>query len=126
MERKSHNLVQIEFFQAKDCPYCPTVRKMLLELIDSELGKHVIIAEIDINSPIGRELAKHYQLKGVPSIAMNGKLKFAGVPHPLLFLNEIKRLLKDNKRPKPKLQNHDYIKRSELPKKDDTELSFYT
>ncbi|NVM28834.1 MAG: thioredoxin family protein [Candidatus Helarchaeota archaeon] len=126
MEQKSGTLVHIEFFQAKDCPYCPTVRKMLLDLLESDLKNYVIIEEIDITSPIGQQRAKKYKLKGVPSIAMNGKFKFAGVPHPMLFYNEIKRLIKGEKRPKPKLPASEYVKGSDLPKKDEGDLPFYT
>jgi len=126
MEQKPSIIVHIEFFQAKECPYCPTVRKILLdELFNSELGKFLLIEEIDINTPIGRERSKKYQLKGVPSLAINGKLKFAGIPHPVLLKNEVKRLV-TGETPKPKRPKQKFFKPSELPKNDEGELPFYT
>ena len=126
MDQKPSILVHIEFFQAKDCPYCPTVRKMLLEeLFKSELGKFLLIEEIDVNTAVGRERSKRYKLKGVPSLAFNGKLKFAGIPHPVLLKNEVKRLIK-GETPKPKDPKQKLFKPSELHKKDEGELPFYT
>ncbi len=126
MEQKPSILVHIEFFQAKDCPYCPTVRKMLLdELFNSELGKYLLIEEIDINTSVGRERSKKYKLKGVPSLAFNGKLKFAGIPHPVLLKNEVKRLVK-GETPKPKRSKQKFLKPADLTKNDERELPFYT
>lgn len=122
-------LVHIEFFYAKDCPYCPSVKKMLLELLESDTGKYVIIEEIDINSQIGKDRLKNYNLKGVPSLAINGTLKFAGVPHPILFLNEVKRQIEkqqQSQKSQSTIPQPPFLRPSEVPKNDESELSFYT
>ncbi|MHA1267065.1 MAG: thioredoxin family protein [Candidatus Helarchaeota archaeon] len=121
-------LVHIEFFKARDCPYCPTVKKMLLELLESDLGKYLIIEEIDIHTSIGRERMKPYKLKGVPSIAMNGTLKFAGIPHPILFRNEVRRLIKKTqpKKADSASSKPSFTKHSNFSKRDNGEISFYT
>ncbi|MFX1297909.1 MAG: thioredoxin family protein [Promethearchaeota archaeon] len=125
MKQDSEGFIHIEFFSAKHCPHCPIVRKMLKELIESELGMHVIIEEIDIHSSIGQERVKFYKnAKGVPAIAIDGKMKFIGVPPPILLFNEVKRLVKGQHKPNPSKPNH--IKPPQFPKKSDDELSFYT
>ncbi len=125
MEIEPIEFVHIEFFYAEECPYCPTVRKMIDELINSKLGLQVIVEEIDINSPAGQERVKLYKkLKGVPAVAIDGTLKFMGVPHPTLLFNEVKKIAHKNKTPKrakPK-----YTPPSKIPRKSDDELSFYT
>ncbi|MHA1131401.1 MAG: thioredoxin family protein [Candidatus Helarchaeota archaeon] len=116
--------VHIEFFYGEDCPYCPTVRKMLDELIKSELGSHVIIEAININSPAGTSRVRFYsKLKGVPAIAIDGILKFMGVPHPTKLFNEVKKLTIQNKESEPaKFKFHSP---SKFSKKGDN-LTFYT
>jgi len=93
METESKPLINIEFFYSKECLYYPHVLETLQELIESDLGFYLIIEVIDVNSPAGKKHAKHYELKAVPSIAIEGNLKFMGVPHPTLLSNEIRKLL---------------------------------
>lgn len=119
-------LVHIEFFQSNDSPYCETVRKMLLDILASDIGKNLLIEEVDINSEAGKTKAKSYQLKNVPSIAINGRMKFIGVPHPVLLFNEVKRIIREEQPKKPGPPKTQYVGSPKFPKKKDDEFSLYT
>jgi thioredoxin 1 len=128
MEPECKTVICIEFIYAEECPYCPTVKQMLLDLLESEaVNDFIIIEEIDINSAIGKERAFKYKLKGVPAIALNGKLKFQGVPHPTLLLGEVKRLIRESQNPKPlKPQKSQPIIPPDVSDKSDNDMFFYT
>jgi len=128
MEPESQIIICIEFIYSEECPYCPLVKNMLLELLDSKIvGDHLIIEEIDINSSIGKERALKYNLKGVPAIALNGKLKFQGVPSPTLLFGEVNKLVSGSKSLKPPVQQKSHcLNPPDISKKSDTDLSFYT
>lgn len=123
--------IHIEFFYSTDCPYCPSARKLLAELIESELGLHIIIEEVNVESPAGMNRLKMYpDFRGVPSIAINGKMKFVGIPHPTLLFNEVKRLIEEEQKinfPKyPDYPSSPSKKSSDISKDGKDKFSFYT
>ena len=126
MEIKAEGFIHIEFFYSNQCPYCPTVRKILKDLIKSKLGLYVIVEEINVNSIAGTQRMQNYEkIRGVPAIAIEGQLKFMGIPHPSSLYSEVKNLIKQNIKPKsPRPEK--FIKPPELPKKSDDEFSLYT
>jgi len=124
MEAKIPTLINIEFFYAKDCPYCPHVLETLQDLIKTELGPHIIIELIDVESPAGKERAKRYDIKAVPSIAIEGTLKFMGVPHPTLISDEIRKLISNYESIKPLKQEP--MEPPSFPEKQNNESSLYT
>ncbi|MDD1778449.1 MAG: thioredoxin family protein [Candidatus Helarchaeota archaeon] len=128
MKKPSEPLIHIEFFWSPSCPYCPNVQEMLEDLINSELGKYLIIEMIDVDSPVGQTRAKSYALKGVPSLAINGHLKFIGVPHPSLLNLEIRKLVNKREEKSRALEpvQPPQIDPSPLPEKQDTDFSLYT
>jgi len=67
----------IEMFTSPGCANCPAVKKMLKEL-SSELKEDITIEEVDITVDPTR--AAQYSLMSVPAVAINGILKFVGVP----------------------------------------------
>jgi small redox-active disulfide protein 1 len=127
MKKPTEPLIHIEFFWSPSCPYCPNVQDMLEDLINTDLGPYIIVEMIDVDSPVGQARAKAYGVKGVPSLAIDGHLKFIGVPHPSLLTNEIRKLV--NKHEKP--QRLEPIQPAEhdpspLPEKHDNEFPLYT
>jgi hypothetical protein len=97
---------------------------MLQDLVKTDVGPNIIIELIDVDSPAGRERAKHYQIKGVPSIAMEGTLKFMGVPHLSLVTNEIRKLISNYGPIKPPKQEP--MEPPSFTEKLDNEFSLYT
>jgi len=67
----------IEMFTSPGCANCPAVKKMLKELSDELVGD-ITIEEVDITVDPTR--AAQYGLMSVPAVAINGILKFVGVP----------------------------------------------
>jgi thioredoxin 1 len=67
----------IEMFTSPGCANCPAVKKMLKEL-SSELEGDITIEEVDITVDTTR--ASQYGVMSVPAVAINGILKFVGVP----------------------------------------------
>jgi predicted DsbA family dithiol-disulfide isomerase len=129
MKKPSESLIHIEFFWSPSCPYCPNVQEMLEDLINTDLGHYIIVEMIDVESPVGQARAQSYKLKGVPSIAIDGHLKFIGVPHPSLLSNEIRKLVNKQEKPTqiaPEPVQPTQIDPSPLPEKQDNEFSLYT
>lgn len=69
--------VYVEEFSSPGCVGCPAVREMLKEL-SAELEGEIEIEEVDITVDTTR--AAQYGIMSVPAIALNGVLKFIGVP----------------------------------------------
>jgi len=69
--------VYVEEFMSPGCVGCPAVKEMLEEL-SGEFGDKLIVEEVDITVDTTR--ASQYGIMSVPAIAVNGILKFMGVP----------------------------------------------
>ncbi|MCD6583893.1 MAG: thioredoxin family protein [Candidatus Omnitrophica bacterium] len=69
--------VYIEEFMSPGCVGCPAVKQMLEELV-KELDGEITIEEVDISVDSARAI--QYGVMSVPAIAINGILKFIGVP----------------------------------------------
>jgi thioredoxin 1 len=69
--------VYIEEFMSPGCVGCPAVKEMLKGLSE-ELSGEITIEEVDITVDTSR--AAQYGVMSVPAIAINGELKFMGVP----------------------------------------------
>jgi len=67
----------IEMFTSPGCANCPAVKKMLKEL-SNELKGDITIEEVDVTVDPMR--AAQYGVMMVPAVAINGILKFVGVP----------------------------------------------
>ena len=69
--------VYVEEFMSPGCVGCPAVKEMLKEL-SGEFGDKLTVEEVDITVDTTR--ATQYGIMSVPAIAINGILKFMGVP----------------------------------------------
>jgi thioredoxin 1 len=69
--------VYVEEFMSPGCVGCPAVQEMLKELSIEFKGK-LIVEEVDITVDTAR--ATQYGIMSVPAVAVNGILKFVGVP----------------------------------------------
>ena len=67
----------IEDFMSPGCVGCPAVKEMLKSLSE-ELSGEITIEEVDITVDTAR--AAQYGIMSVPALAINGELKFMGVP----------------------------------------------
>ena len=78
----------IELFSSEGCQDCEAVKKLLDQIIQQQTGLELEI--VDIAEDASR--AEEYGIISVPSIVINGELKFAGeVPDP----EQLKNILND-------------------------------
>jgi len=70
--------VYVEEFMSPGCVGCPVVKGMLKSL-SQELDGDITTEEVDITVDTTR--AAQYGIMSVPAIAINGELKFMGVPN---------------------------------------------
>ena len=78
----------VEEFMSPGCVGCPAVKEMLKNLSE-ELGGNITVEEVDITVDTTR--AAQYGVMSVPAIAINGELKFTGVPRK----EELKKVLQE-------------------------------
>jgi len=80
--------VYVEEFMSPGCVGCPQVKEMLKSLSE-ELSGEITIEEVDITVDTAR--AVQYGIMSVPALAINGELKFMGVPKK----EELKKVLQE-------------------------------
>ena len=80
--------VYVEDFMSPGCVGCPVVKEMLKGLSE-ELNGEITVEEVDITVDTTR--AAQYGVMSVPAIAINGVLKFMGVPKK----EELKKVLEE-------------------------------
>jgi thioredoxin 1 len=71
--------VEIEVYTSPTCPYCPHAMKLLNEVAPS-FGQNVTVEEVNSWSEEGQTRALKHGIMAVPTIVINGKVKFVGVP----------------------------------------------
>ena len=69
--------VYVEEFTSPGCGGCPAVKAMLEEL-SHEFRDRLIVEEVNIADDAAR--AAQYGIMTVPAVAINGMLKFMGIP----------------------------------------------
>jgi predicted thioredoxin/glutaredoxin len=70
-------MVKVQLVYTKQCVYCPSAKILFKDL--KKLYKFDY-EEIDAMSPEGQKLVAKYSIMAVPSIIVDGKLMWAGVP----------------------------------------------
>ena len=79
--------VHVELFVAPDCPYCPSVARLVHKLaVESER----VTADV-IEAGEFPELAARYGVEAVPSLVVNGRLAMAGSRPDRRFVEEVLR-----------------------------------
>jgi small redox-active disulfide protein 1 len=71
--------VEIEVYTSPTCPYCPHAIKLLNDVAPS-FDQNVVVEEVNSWSEEGQTRALKYGIMAVPTIVINGKIKFVGLP----------------------------------------------
>lgn len=71
--------VKIELFYTPGCPVCPMAKRLVRDILP-EFGPAADIEVEEVNAWIQMDRAANYGLTAVPAIAINGELKFMGLP----------------------------------------------
>ncbi|HYB92579.1 MAG TPA: MJ0307 family thioredoxin [archaeon] len=80
--------VKIEVFCSPYCPHCPRAVEVV-NTVAKRFGEKVTVEEINTFTPEGEEKADAYGIFAVPTIVINGKVKFTGAPSEQEFLATI-------------------------------------
>jgi glutaredoxin len=70
--------VKVEVFSAPQCSGCKEAKSLLKKVIDSVDAANIDYQEVDITEDMDR--AQSVGVRSAPSIAIDGKLSFTGVP----------------------------------------------
>ena len=70
-------MVKVQLVYTKSCVYCPTTKQIFKDLKKQYKFDY---EEIDAMSPEGQKLVTKYSIMAVPSIIVDGRLQWTGVP----------------------------------------------
>lgn len=70
--------VKIEVFYSEKCPYCPDAIALVHE-VNTEFSD-TTVEEVNTSTSEGAARAVGYQVFAVPTIVINGKVSFVGLP----------------------------------------------
>ena len=84
--------VKIEVFYSDNCPYCPAAMELVREV--SAKFSDVTVEEVNTSTSEGATRAGDYQIFTVPTIVINGKVSFVGVPDKKELIDAVETKLK--------------------------------
>lgn len=70
-------MVKVQLVYTKHCVYCPAAKSLFKDLKKNYKFDY---EEIDAMSPEGQEIVSKFNIMSVPSIIIDNKLAFTGVP----------------------------------------------
>ncbi len=70
-------MVKVTLVHSEKCHFCPTAQKMWRELKEQYDFEY---EEIDLDTPKGREIAKEFKIRSIPTTIIDDKVAFVGVP----------------------------------------------
>ncbi|WP_456423882.1 thioredoxin family protein [Thermococcus sp.] len=79
IETKPKRKVVIEVITSPGCPYCPIAVQMAKELEGKYEG--VVARELSVATPEGQRKAMEHNILGTPTILIDNRVEFIGVPN---------------------------------------------
>jgi thiol-disulfide isomerase/thioredoxin len=70
-------MVKVQLVYTKTCAYCPIAKQLFKDLKKQHKFDY---EEIDAMTPEGQKLAAKYSILAVPTIIVDGKVQWVGVP----------------------------------------------
>lgn len=83
--------VVIEVITSPTCPYCPIAVQMAQEIARKYQG--IVVKELSVATPEGRKKAMEHNILGTPTILINNRVEFIGVPSFVEFERRVKEKL---------------------------------
>jgi len=83
--------VVIEVITSPGCPYCPIAWAMAQEIARKYDG--VIAKEVSVATPEGQKKAMDHNIMGTPTILINNRVEFIGVPNFAEFERKVRQYL---------------------------------
>jgi small redox-active disulfide protein 1 len=84
--------VKIEVFYSDTCPYCPNAIALVRE-VSAEFSD-TTVEEVNTSTSEGAARAGGYQIFTVPTIVINGKVSFVGLPDKKELIEAVETSLK--------------------------------
>ena len=72
--------VYVEVLTSPNCPYSPKALRIAETVTRKTFGESVVLREISVATSEGEMIANEYQIEATPTITINGKIAFVGVP----------------------------------------------
>ncbi len=82
-------MIKIEIFKSKNCPHCDPATEIVKRVTKKSKGVEVI--ETYLESPGGAAKALMFGVESVPTILINEKIAFVGVPEEAKLERAIKK-----------------------------------
>ncbi len=70
-------MVKVQLVYTKSCVYCPAAKQIFKDLKKAHKFEY---EEVDASTPEGQKLAMKYSIMSVPTIIVDGKVQWVGVP----------------------------------------------
>jgi len=83
--------VIIEIITSPTCPYCPIAWAMAQEIARKYEG--VVAKEVSVATPEGQRKAMEHNIMGTPTILINNRVEFIGVPNFAEFERRVRQYL---------------------------------
>ncbi|WP_175059902.1 thioredoxin family protein [Thermococcus sp. 2319x1] len=90
-EKPKKPKVVIEVITSPTCPYCPIAWAMAQEIARKYEG--VIAKEVSVATPEGQRKAMEHNIMGTPTILINNRVEFIGVPNFAEFERRVRQYL---------------------------------
>ncbi|WP_052315906.1 thioredoxin family protein [Thermococcus sp. PK] len=81
----------IEVITSPTCPYCPIAWSMAQEIARKYEG--VVAKEVSVATPEGQRKAMEHNIMGTPTILINNRVEFIGVPNFAEFERRVRQYL---------------------------------
>ena len=86
--------IVVEVITSPGCPYCPIALNIAREI--SKKHPRVEVKEVSVVTQYGREKVMKHNILGTPTILINDKVEFVGVPDPKEFERRLNQYLHTN------------------------------
>lgn len=83
-------MVKIEVFTSPMCPHCPAAKRVVEEVV-SEMGGEIEVENVNVME--APERAAKYGIMAVPTIVIDGEVKFVGAPTKEALKDELSKYL---------------------------------
>jgi thiol-disulfide isomerase/thioredoxin len=70
-------LVKVTLVHSEWCHFCPTAKELWRELKEKYDFEY---EEVELDTPEGKELAKKFKIRSIPTTIIDDKVVFVGVP----------------------------------------------
>lgn len=84
-------MVKIEVFTSPMCPHCPAAKRVVEEVVSEMNEANIEVEHVDVMKE--PERAANYGIMAVPTIVIDGEVKFVGAPTKEALKDELAKYL---------------------------------